>query len=82
MKEYHIIWEIDVYANSAEEAAKAARAIQERHDTMATVFDVIDESGESERIDLQEVADLAFAKMWPHTKAAAHILNKIAKERA
>jgi hypothetical protein len=54
-KLYHVVWEIDIYAQSPREAAKEAQAIQQDKDTMATVFDVTEEdSGKAVRIDLAE----------------------------
>jgi hypothetical protein len=54
-KLYHVVWEIDVYAESPREAAKEAQAIQQDKDSMATVFDVTEEdSDKTVRIDLAE----------------------------
>ncbi len=54
-KLYHVVWEIDVYAESPREAAKEAQAIQQDKDAMATVFDVAEEdSDKTVRIDLAE----------------------------
>jgi hypothetical protein len=55
MPEYHVIWEIDLDADSPQEAAKKARAIHRDPDSLATVFDVTDEAGHTERVDLEEV---------------------------
>jgi len=55
MKEYLVQWEIELKAESAEDAARQALAIMRDPDSMATVFDVFDEDGESERIDLLEL---------------------------
>lgn len=57
MSEYHVIWEIDTTANSPLDAAQQAFEHAQRHDTTATVFDVIDEHGEKTRIDLQDAFD-------------------------
>jgi len=52
---YHVVWEIDVYAQSPRDAAKEAQAIQRDKDAMATVFDVTEEgSHKTARIDLAE----------------------------
>jgi hypothetical protein len=45
MKEYSVKWEIDVEANSPEEAARKARAHQTRRGTMATFFEVFYDGG-------------------------------------
>ena len=42
MKQYRVTWVIDVWAESAKEAAYQARNAQTRQDTFATVFDVED----------------------------------------
>ena len=55
MQTYRVSWEIDIDADSPEEAARKAREIQLRPDSHATVFDLTDESGESARIDLLEL---------------------------
>lgn len=53
MKQYRVTWTIDVWAESANEAARQARDAQMRYDTWATVFDVQDtETGEQVQIDL------------------------------
>jgi hypothetical protein len=52
---YHVVWEIDIYAESPRDAAKEAQAIQQDKDAMATVFDVTEEdSDKTVRIDLAE----------------------------
>ena len=53
-KNYHVIWEIDVDATSPLDAAKQALACMQERGTHAVVFDVIDESGASKRVDLLE----------------------------
>lgn len=45
MKEYKVIWEIEVDAPSAEAAAEQAREIQLDPNSHATVFQVIEEGG-------------------------------------
>ena len=52
---YVVTWVIDLEADSADEAAILARDIQLDPDSMATVFEVTDEAGETHEID---VADL------------------------
>jgi hypothetical protein len=54
-KLYHVVWEIDIYAQSPREAAKEAQAIQQDTDSTATVFDVTEEDRhKTVRIDLGE----------------------------
>jgi hypothetical protein len=54
-KLYHVVWEIDIYAQSPREVAKEAQAIQQDKDSTATVFDVTEEDGDKPvRIDLGE----------------------------
>lgn len=53
MKQYRVTWVIEVWAESARDAAYQARDAQTRHDTIATVFDVEDKgTGNQEQIDL------------------------------
>lgn len=52
--QYRVLWEIDVQAGSAEEAAQAALAIQRDPDSTAVVFDVFTETTGPTRIDLLE----------------------------
>lgn len=56
--EYHVIWEIDLEADSPVEAAREALRIQRDPSSRATVFDVIERDGRRHRIDL-ETADEA-----------------------
>lgn len=52
--EYRITWTIDVSARSPEEAARKAREIQLRQDSVADVFEV--QSGsETHHVDLSEL---------------------------
>lgn len=46
-----VVWEIDVEADSAQEAADKALAIQRNPDSCATVFDVKDRDGKIVRVD-------------------------------
>jgi len=55
--EYLVRWEIDIYADSREEAAREALRIQRKPDSIATVFDVVEKRGPGEvqpvvRVDL------------------------------
>jgi hypothetical protein len=43
--QYRVSWEIDVWAETALEAAKEARKIQLREESAATIFNVFDENG-------------------------------------
>jgi len=54
MQEFHVTWEIDITADSPQEAAKRALTIQRDPESSATVFDVTDEAGVTERIDLED----------------------------
>jgi hypothetical protein len=54
MMNYRVSWEIDIDADSPREAAERALEIQRRPDSIATVFTVRDESGESIEVDLGE----------------------------
>jgi hypothetical protein len=67
LREYRVVWEIDVYGTSPQNAAKEALKIQRDPKSTATVFDVyrIDTDGETDvlklmakcepvRVDLEE----------------------------
>lgn len=62
LKSYHVMWEIDLDATSAEDAARRALKIQRDPGSMATVFDVTEENCDdaikehTERIDLEEIS--------------------------
>lgn len=56
MADYHATWEIDIEAESAEEAARFAQKAQRRLDTTADVFKVYEaDNGECETFDLLEI---------------------------
>lgn len=57
MKEYKVVWEIDIEAESAEEAARIARNIQLNDASIATVFNVYDNSGCCKDVDLLKSED-------------------------
>lgn len=59
MSEYLISWEIGLVADTPEEAAQQALEIQRDPNSMATVFDVTDENGETTRVDLTLMAQQA-----------------------
>lgn len=53
MNGYHVIWEMDIDADSPREAAEQARDNQTRPGTWAVVFDVTDpRTGKTTRVDL------------------------------
>jgi hypothetical protein len=53
MKTFHILWEIDIEAETAEEACRKALAIQRDPQSISTVFDVVSPGGGTERFDLE-----------------------------
>ena len=50
--QYRVSWEIDVDADSPEEAAQQALTIQADPDSIATCFTVVDEHGNRIDVDL------------------------------
>lgn len=52
MNEYIVEWVIEITADTPEQAAIAALRIQRDPTSMATVFDVRDDSGIAHRVDL------------------------------
>jgi hypothetical protein len=57
-KDYRVVWEIDIIADSPEEAARQAREFQIKEGTSAKVFDVFD-GQDCTRVDLYEIDDQA-----------------------
>lgn len=55
MAEFKVTWEIELEAETALEAARAALAIQRDPASTATVFTVVDPEGRVEQIDLEEL---------------------------
>lgn len=55
MADFVVEWKIDITAETAEQAAREAWRHMRRRDSIANVFQVIGENGESEQIDLQEI---------------------------
>ena len=55
--QYRITWEIDIDADTPQEAAKQARNVQLDPESSATVFDVWSEDGQQFHIDLMENED-------------------------
>ena len=53
-KDYLVIWEIDLKAESPREAAQQALEIQRDPESIATVFTVISEDFRAKKIDLME----------------------------
>ena len=51
---YHVLWEIDLDADSPQEAAELALLIMLDSESTATTFDVTDEAGETTRVDLED----------------------------
>ena len=54
MPEYRITWQIDIMAATPLEAAQRALRIHRDSESIATVFDVTDEAGTTQRIDLED----------------------------
>lgn len=50
--QYLVTWEIDIEADTHTEAAAKALRVQRKRDSIATVFNVTDESGQTLTIDL------------------------------
>lgn len=69
-KEYRVVWEIDIVASSPREAAKQALEIQRDPESLATVFDILDEDGDSHRVDLLEetASELDTISNWLNTE--------------
>ena len=58
-EDYHVSWDIDLVADSPMDAARQALRIQRDPDSIATVFDVTNEEGDIERIDLTAATESA-----------------------
>lgn len=56
---YRVEWSMEIDADSAEQAARRALEIHRDPASIATVFDVYDEGGDKERIDLLELDEQA-----------------------
>lgn len=52
MRSYKVIWEIELDADSPEEAAREAFKLVKDPDSWATVFTVIDPGGHEKEVDL------------------------------
>lgn len=57
MPDYRVTWEIDINADSPQEAAKQAWEHMQRPDSTANVFDVVDSKGNTTRVDLLELEE-------------------------
>lgn len=57
MKRFFVTWEIDIYADTAQDAARQAHEIVCRPNTSANVYQVIehDNGGDCQTVDLNEV---------------------------
>ena len=54
---YVATWQIEIDADSPEDAARQAWEHMRRPDSRANVFDIISEDGSSARVDLTELAE-------------------------
>lgn len=59
---HKVVWEIDIYAETPQEAAQAAWEMMQRSDSIATYFEVYDQDGVKHCVDLNEEANAAFAE--------------------
>ena len=59
---HRVVWEIDIYATTPQEAAKEAWETMQRSDSIATYFEVYDQDGVKHCVDLNEEANTAFAE--------------------
>lgn len=53
---YHVVWEIDIEAESPREAAEEAWAIMCHPDSNANYFEVFDQNGDKTNVDLMDEA--------------------------
>lgn len=51
---FHVVWEIDIYAETPKQAAEQAFAAMQRPNTSANYFEVFDQDGVQTNIDLEE----------------------------
>lgn len=51
---FHVVWEIDIYAETPKQAAEQAFTIMQRAGTTANYFEVFDQDGVQTNIDLEE----------------------------
>lgn len=57
MNTYYVCWEVTLDAEDARDAAQKALDMQRNPHSTATVFDVCEEHGQMQRIDLYDVDD-------------------------
>lgn len=57
MIKYDVVWNIELEADSPGEAAQIAREIQLDPDSMATVFEVIDEEDQIYTVDVEDLIE-------------------------
>ena len=57
MAHFVATWQMDIEADSPEDAARQAWEHMRRPDSAANVFDVISEDGDTARVDLTELAE-------------------------
>lgn len=58
---FRVVWEIDIYAETAEEAALKALKIQRDPNSIATYFHVLDQDGQRVSVDLEEIGHTVVA---------------------
>ena len=51
---FHVVWEIDVYAETPRDAAVQAFACMQKPFTTANYFEVFDQDGNKTSVDLEE----------------------------
>jgi hypothetical protein len=61
---YRVLWQIDIEAGSPEQAARHALEIQRKHDSIATVFDVLEVDSSCVRVISSERIDLTPEEEW------------------
>ena len=54
---FHIVWEIDEYAETPQQAAKKAWKHMRSSDSTACYFEVLDQDGNKTNVDLMEEVD-------------------------
>ena len=55
---FHVVWEIDIYAETPHEAAEQAWEYMRNEDSTANYFEVFDQDGNKTNVDLEEDNDL------------------------
>ena len=54
---FHVVWEIDLYAETPREAAEQAWGHMRREGSIACCFEVFDQDGVQTNVDLMEEGD-------------------------